>query len=596
MAIYRLKRSLTSGELSPLMYGRTDLDSYKKGCKEATNVYIKPQGPMMRRPGTQFLADMSALFSEDIDSYKLVDFVFDETQAYCIIFLTGATKTEIYFAACNATTGEYGLIESGGVPYKVTNITATGFNFDSGSFDYAQSKDVLFIACGNDTPLQLSRIAHDNWSLTSITFTGSPSKWSAIDGYPKRVSFFEQRLVFAATTKCPQFVWFSETGNYFNMAPGVSGTDPIELQIKSERHNQIQWLSSGDRLFVGSIGDEWTISGGTDSFSIENVKVERHSAKGGETLKPVNTGNTVLYVERLGRVVNEFAYDYRTAGYNSVSLSVLSPHLTDEFRIDRWAYQAIPNSHVWCVRSDGDLISLTFQREHEVVGWTVHNTEGVFKDVCCTPEENNRETNTWFLVERDIGGSQNLYLERLTTEFMVQNSEDSWFVDSGLDYNEPGVFISSVSGLSHLEGKTVSILVNGAVHPDREVVSGEVELLYSSDRVIVGLPYVSRIIPMVSEAQLQDGTSIGRVQRVTNVSIYLHRSLGMWIGRSTDVMEEIPFRVPTDLTGSGVPLFSGIKKIAFPEGYDDEVNIVIEQRQPLPLLVISIMDESEVYS
>jgi hypothetical protein len=70
----------------------------------------------------------------------------------------------------------------------------------------------------------------------------------------------------------------------------------------------------------------------------------------------------------------------------------------------------------------------------------------------------------------------------------------------------------------------------------------------------------------------------------------------MFIGRELDAMEEVPFRLPTDLTGTGVPLYSGMKKIGFPEGYDREPTVILEQRQPLPLNIIAIIDESEVYS
>lgn len=598
MAVYRLKRSLTSGEISPLLYGRTTLDVFKNGCKSAVNAIIKPQGPIGNRPGTEFIADMSFLFSEEITSYKLVDFVFDETQSYCLIFLTGPTKTEIYIAAYDAVSGTYGLVADPSVPttpYKVVNITASGFNLSSDSFDYAQSKDVLFIACGEEVPLQLSRIAHDDWALSAIVFSGTPVKWGASDGYPKKISFFEQRLVLASTRAYPQFLWFSEAGDYYNMTPGVSGSDPIEAQIKSEKHNQIQWMSSGSELLIGTIGEEWTISGSSEYFSIDTIRIKRHSAKGGEALKPINIGNSTLFVERLGRAVNEFAYDYRSAGYSSVNLSVLSTHLTDEYNIVRWAYQAVPNSCIWCVRSDGWLLSLTFQREHEIIGWAPHNTEGNFKDVCCTPEENNRETNCWMLVERNVEGNSRMYLERLTSEFMVQGAETAWFVDSGLSYNESGIPTTIISGLNHLEGKTVSVLTNGAVHPSRQVVGGQIELLYESDRVTVGLPYVTQIIPLLPEHSLQDGSSIGRRQRIVNVSIHLYRSLGLWLGRKVDEMEEIPFRLPTDLTGVGVPLYTGVKKIAFPEGYDEEAIIILEQRQPLPMWIISIMDESEVY-
>lgn len=605
MPIYRIKRSLASGELAPLMYGRTDLPSYKNGCRTFLNSYIKPQGPAVRRSGTQFIANMTDYFTtymgEDILEYRLVDFVFDETQAYCIIFLFGATTGGIFFASYDAVNGIYGLIEdpaSPGNPYNISYLY-TAYNLQHADFDYAQTKDVLVIAHVDTTPLQLSRIDHDNWAFSDITFSGGiPTDWNATDGYPRHVTFYEARLVLAATLTLPQTLWFSETGNYWVILPAASpaGTDPFFFTIKSERHNQIQWLASSTRLSVGSIGDEWVVTGSTDGFSAETVNVNRQSAKGSEAIRPIMSGSTTLYVERLGRNVNEFVYDYRTASYSSINLSILSPHLTDSYPIVRWAHQVVPNGIVWCVMENGNVITLTYQREHEVTGWTRHDTQGLFKDVCCIPDEVERETNVWFLIEREINGSTVLYLERLTKEFVDQESDYAWMVDCALQYDNPGTPITNVTGLDHLEGETVSVLTNGAVHPDVVVSGGSIDLNFESDIFVIGLSYISRIVPLPTELELNDGTGFGREKRITNMSVYLRRSLGMWIGRELDEMEEVPFRVPTDLTGQGVPLFSGIRKVAFPEGYDNYATIIIEQRQPLPMMIVSIIDESEVYT
>ena len=95
--------------------------------------------------------------------------------------------------------------------------------------------------------------------------------------------------------------------------------------------------------------------------------------------------------------------------------------------------------------------------------------------------------------------------------------------------------------------------------------------------------------------ELATGTTLGRRQRTTNVTTYLHKSLGMKIGYDEDHLEEVPFRKPTDLTGQAVPLFSGFVKRAFPEGYHDESNVFIRQDQPLPLTVMAVVDEVEVY-
>lgn len=48
-----LQSSFASGELSPLILGRTDLDQYYKGGQTAENVVIVPQGGIKRRPGTK---------------------------------------------------------------------------------------------------------------------------------------------------------------------------------------------------------------------------------------------------------------------------------------------------------------------------------------------------------------------------------------------------------------------------------------------------------------------------------------------------------------------------------------------------------------
>jgi len=50
-----LQSSFVSGELSPLLKGRVDLDQYYQGMQTAENVLIVPQGGLKRRAGTQHI-------------------------------------------------------------------------------------------------------------------------------------------------------------------------------------------------------------------------------------------------------------------------------------------------------------------------------------------------------------------------------------------------------------------------------------------------------------------------------------------------------------------------------------------------------------
>ena len=50
-----IQSSFVSGELSPLLKGRTDVNQYYQAVETADNVVIVPQGGMKRRPGTEYI-------------------------------------------------------------------------------------------------------------------------------------------------------------------------------------------------------------------------------------------------------------------------------------------------------------------------------------------------------------------------------------------------------------------------------------------------------------------------------------------------------------------------------------------------------------
>ena len=52
-----IQSSFVSGEISPLLKGRVDINQYYQAVETADNVVIVPQGGMRRRPGTEFIAE-----------------------------------------------------------------------------------------------------------------------------------------------------------------------------------------------------------------------------------------------------------------------------------------------------------------------------------------------------------------------------------------------------------------------------------------------------------------------------------------------------------------------------------------------------------
>jgi hypothetical protein len=153
--------------------------------------------------------------------------------------------------------------------------------------------------------------------------------------------------------------------------------------------------------------------------------------------------------------------------------------------------------------------------------------------------------------------------------------------------------VSTLSGLDHLEGKTVSVLVDGANHPTRVVASGAITLDDTYSQVTVGLGYTGRIITNDLEPAPGRISAQGKIKRVANVLVNLLESLGCRVG-TVEKMVEVVFRTSAMPTDQAPALFTGIKEVAFPSGWDREKKVIIEQTQPLPLHVRSVILECEV--
>jgi hypothetical protein len=165
-------------------------------------------------------------------------------------------------------------------------------------------------------------------------------------------------------------------------------------------------------------------------------------------------------------------------------------------------------------------------------------------------------------------------------------------VDCGLTYN--GSPTTSISGLSHLEGKTVSILADGSVHPDRVVSSGSITLQRSVSKAHIGLKYTCIIQPSKFDATSPAGTTIGKKQRITKVTVKFLNTLGAQVGYDANHMETIYFRTTGDPMDAPPALFTGNKTVTFPKGWGDDAQVRIVQEQPLPLTVLAAVAEMEI--
>jgi len=301
-----------------------------------------------------------------------------------------------------------------GTGVNITASATTGINDDQGWLATDVGRQIHFnggyavITARTNSTVAVATIT------TAFTNTNAITAWylgafSDTTGHPSCVTFFEQRLVFAATLSNPQTVYFSKSGDYENMDANIGGTvaddDAIIYTIASNQVNAIRFMSATRTLIIGTAGGEFAVSGGGDDSSVTptNILIKKQTNNGGANVDAVAVGNATLFLQRAKRKIRELAYNFDVDGYSSPDLTILAEHVTSG-GITQMAFQGEPLSILWCVRGDGELAALTYQREQEVVAWHRHIFGGKFGAATITVSDYaNIATGTRLLLTKSDG-------------------------------------------------------------------------------------------------------------------------------------------------------------------------------------------------
>jgi len=505
-------------------------------------------------------------------------------------------------------------------PYLDDNTTAVTFSTSAHTVGTARDLTASAATFASTDVGRLVRFRDGYGEITAFTSTtvvvitiikdmgssSSSTDWalgafSDTTGHPSCVTFYEQRLVFAGTEAQPQTLYFSKSGDYESMDENRGGTiaddDAIIYTIASNQVNAIRFLSATRTLIVGTVGGEFSVSGGgsDDPVTPTNILIKKQSNHGCANIDAIPVGNVTLFLQRAKRKIRELAYNFDVDGYVAPDMTILAEHIS-ESGFNELSYQQEPNQIIWAVREDGQLAGLTYQREQQVVAWHRHIFGGVFSTgnaVCetvATIPTNDKEYQTWVIVKRTINGVTRRYVEYLNQfDFNEDDNTEFNFLDSQLAYS--GSATVTITGLDHLEGQTVSVLANGSTHPDRTVTNGSITLARSSTKVKVGLPYTSILQTMRIDAGSQNGTSQAKTKRIYNITVRLYESIGVEVGPDLNNMEAIPFRSSAQLMDTAIPVYTGDKEVEFRGNYETDGHIYVRQTQPLPLTVLSLYPE-----
>lgn len=418
-------------------------------------------------------------------------------------------------------------------------------------------------------------IASGSWDLE----TGYEAVWSVTRGWPRSVTFHEGRLYFGGSKSRPSTIWGSRVGLFFDFeAVEALDDDAVEATLDTNTFNAITDITSGRDLQVFTTGGEFYCpQEGLEPITPANFffrSVTRNGSQEGIRVQQLESGT--LFVQRQGKSLNEFIFTDAQATYISSKISLLAGHLLKgptrmalrrSVATDENDLLLITNSQ------DGTMAVFSLLRAQNVIAPSQFVTDGEYIDVGVDL------TTIYTVVERQVGTDAQFFVEIFDNEVQT-------------DCCKTGGAASSVS-MSHIVGKTVEVILDGALQENQTVPSGGTvdfpRAAVSSYQV--GMNYLVKMVTMPVELKIQSGSRLGFRKRIVEVNALVKDTQYMKINNIL-----VPFRsFGSSILDEAVQEFTGTKTLHGILGYTQDGKITIEQDEPLKMILLGMEYKVSVY-
>ena len=363
--------------------------------------------------------------------------------------------------------------------YDDADVTSLQVDQPSGEFS-------MYFITPKKTPAKLTyTLSTQSWTFADVAFTEPPTEWAG-ENFPGAITFYQGRMWLAGTPGEPEKFWASKSAAFedFSFGDGTAEDDAFEFEL--DERGLILWMAAAKDLLLGTENQELLAVSEGGLLKAGDIQIQVQSAYGSRNTQSEQIGNQVLFVSPDGRKVRETRFKFEDALFTARDLIFFSEHLTEgDAAITELQWMQNPENLLWAATRGGTLVAATYERALDVIGWHSHDTQGRVRSIAVL--ESGGISELWWLVSREVPGHENeLYLE-------IYDPGDYSDSHSTLNFDPPQAEIS----VPHLSGLTVSVLVDGAVHPDVVLdENGDGVLDGPGAVVLVGLKYKSRFVSL----------------------------------------------------------------------------------------------------
>ena len=406
-----------------------------------------------------------------------------------------------------------------------------------------------------------------NWSIECFY----EDVWSAAKGWPRTVTFHEGRLYFGGSKSRPSTIWGSKIGIFYDFVPTESlDDDAIEATLDTSSLNIVVDMISGRDLQVFTTGGEFYVpQTSTDPITpltLSFKAVSRNGTKPGSRVQSLESGT--VYIQRLGKSVNEFLFSDTQLTYVTQRISLLSGHLLKSptrMTLRRANSTDEGDLLMMANETDGSLAVFSVMRSQQITAPSEFITDGSYIDVQVDVSD------IYTVVKRTFDSTDRYFVELFGFDYFT----DCAFV---------GAAAASLSGLPH-EGESINVITDGVPQANETVTSGAITFdRASTTSYEVGLPFTVYAKTMPIELKIQTGTRMGFKKRVVEINAIVHNTQHMELNGNP-----LPFRIfDNPLLDEAVPVFTGIKRVNGVLGYSREQAVEISQTVPLKMTLLGL--------
>ena len=420
----------------------------------------------------------------------------------------------------------------------------------------------------------LGEVVKDLGSLTA-TVDWLEGAWSARRGFPSAVGIYEGRVWWAGKDK----INGSVSDGFDNHDDSVVGDSaPIARSIGIGPVDTINWLLEGQQLLLGAEGAELICRSNSlgDLLTTVNFNLKPATSRGSLGVDAVSVDTSGVFVDRSGTRIYELEYDRVGTSYAPIDLTAIAPEIGKP-SIVRIGVQRRPDTRLHCIRSDGTVAVLVYDKSEDVKAWVVVDTSGSIEDVVVLP--GTEEDQVYYSVKRTINAVVVRYLEKWAKQSECEGGAVNRQADAFVYYS--GAAITLVAGLSHLEGRTVVCWADGKDVGTYVVTGGSITLAVAATNIVVGLTYRARYRSVKGKYL----TKHKKIDRVGVLLLDTHYQ-GLKYGQSFDYLDPLPLvedglvtpidTVWADYDNDNLP-FNGM--------FDTNARLCLEANAPKPCTV-----------